>query len=151
MKRFHFPLRPVAMLRAHRELRAREVFAAALQNYSMAEEHLRCVGLRLRALEKALFNGREKTFHASEAAHLLSDYRRECEAETEAENRVALAREEVRKTRADYMAAHRELKIVGRLEEKARDHHRLENNRAEQAELDELAGSRRDHPLLISS
>ena len=151
MKRFQFPLRPVAMLRAHRELRAREIFAAALQNYSMAEEHLRRVGLRLRALEKSLFDGREKTFHASEAALLLSDYRRECAAETEAEGRVTVAREEVRKARADYLEAHRQLKIVGRLEEKARDHHRLENNRAEQAELDELAGSRRDQPFLISS
>lgn len=151
MKRFRFPLRPVAILRAHRELRAREAFAVTLQNYSAAEEHLRRVRIRLRALEAALFNGREKTFHASEAALLLSDYRGECTAETEAERQVVAAREEVRKARAEYLEAHRELKIVNRLEEKSRELHRLDHNCAEQAELDEIAGSRRDHPFSISS
>ena len=33
MKRFRFPLRPVTVLRAHKELRAREAFAAAVHAY----------------------------------------------------------------------------------------------------------------------
>jgi hypothetical protein len=40
MKRFRFPLRPVAVLRAHREMRAREAFAASVHAYVQSEEVL---------------------------------------------------------------------------------------------------------------
>ena len=39
---------------------------------------------------------------------------------------------------------------VNRLEEKAKTAHRLENNKAEQSELDELAGQRRLQPFALS-
>jgi flagellar FliJ protein len=150
MKRFRFPLRPVAVLRAHREVRAREAFAAALQRHAAAQDECRRIGLRMRALEAALFNGREKSFRAAEAALLLSDYRRECGAESEAERQVIAAHGDMQKARADYLEAHRQLEIVDRLEEKAREAHRYENNRSEQAEMDELAGQRRVQPFSLS-
>jgi flagellar biosynthesis chaperone FliJ len=39
---------------------------------------------------------------------------------------------------------------VNRLEGKAREVHRRDNNRAEQAEMDELAGQRRVQPFSLS-
>jgi len=150
MKRFRFPLRPVTVLRAHREIRAREAFAAALQRQALAQEELRRVGVRMRALEASLFNGREKNFRAAEAALLLADYRRECAAEGEAERLVIAARDNAQKARLEYVEAHRQLEVVNRLEEKARGVHRRETNVAEQAELDELAGQRRLQPFSLS-
>jgi len=150
LKRFRFPLRPVAVLRAHREVRAREAFAAALQRYAAAQDALRRVGVRMRALEAALFNSREKNFRPAEAALLLADYRRECASEHEAERLMIVARDEAQKARIEYLEAHRQLKIVNRLEEKAREEHRHENNRVEQAEMDELAGQRRVQPFALS-
>lgn len=150
MKRFRFPLRPVAVLRAHREVRAREAFAAALQRYAAAQDEQRRNGVRMRALEAALSNGREKNFRPAEAALLLADYRRECAAESEGERLVIIARDAAQKARLEYLEAHRQLEILDRLEKKAREIHRLENNRVEQSEMDELAGQRRLQPFALS-
>ena len=150
MKRFRFPLRPVSVLRAHREVRAREAFAAALNREAVAQDNLRCIGVRMRALEAALSSGREANFRPAEAALLLSDYRRECAAETEVERLVIVARDESQKARMEYIEAHRQLEIVNRLEQKARTAHRHETNRTEQAEMDELAGQRRLQPFALS-
>ena len=150
MKRFRFPLRPVSVLRTHRETRAREAFAAALHRHASARDDLRRIGVRMRALEAALFNGREKNFCPAEAALLLSDYRRECAAESEGERLVIVARDAAQKARLEYLEAHRQLEVVNRLEEKAKTAHRLENNKAEQSELDELAGQRRLQPFALS-
>ncbi|HYD84194.1 MAG TPA: flagellar FliJ family protein [Opitutus sp.] len=150
MKRFRFPLRPVAVLRAHQEVRAREVFAAAVHACVQAEEELARTRVRMRALEAALFSGRKETFRAAEAALLLSDYRRECAAEGEMERRVIAARDEMQKRRTDYVEAHRKVEVVQRLETKARTSHRLENDRAEQAEFDDYASRRRTKPFSLA-
>jgi flagellar FliJ protein len=149
MKRFRFPLRPVAVLRAHRDTRAREAFAAAVHLYVQAEEDLTRTRVRMRALEGALCSGREQRFRAAEAALLLSDYRRECASEAEAEQRVNRAREEMHRRRDDYLEAHRALEVVQRFEEKARASHRRETDRAEQAEADDFAGHRHIKPFSV--
>ena len=151
MKRFRFPLRPVAVVRAHQELRAREQFAAAVHAYIEAEETLQRTRVRMQALEAALFSGRNTTYHAAEAALLLADYRRECAAEVETERAAIAAREEMEKKRAAYLEAHRKLEVVHRLEEKARTLHRRECDREEQAEFDDFAGRRRLKSALTAS
>jgi flagellar protein FliJ len=150
MKRFRFPLRPVAVLRAHRETRAREAFAAAVHLFVQAEDELARTRVRMRALEAALFSGRGQSFQAAEAALLLSDYRRECARESEAEHRVIAAREEMHRRRADYVEAHRQVEVVERLEEKARAAHRKETEREAQAEADDFAGRRTPKPLSVA-
>lgn len=150
MKRFRFPLRPVAVLRAHRELRAREAFAGAVHKYAQAEEELSRTRVRMRALEATLFSGREQACRAGEAALLFADYRRECGAEAEAEKAVITARDEMQRRRNDYMDAHRQLQVVQRLEEKARTTHRRETDREEQAEFDDFAGRRRTSPYSVA-
>lgn len=60
----------------------------------------------------------------------------------EAEREVIEARAQMAKRRGEYLEANRQLKVVQRLEEKARDSHRRETLRAEQHEMDEFAGFR---------
>ena len=147
MKRFRFPLKPVAALRAHQEVRAREAFATAVHQYVQAEEELARTRVRMGALEAALFTAREKPYRAAEAAQLLADYRRECDAEVQTERGVIVAREAMQQRRDDYIAAHRKLEIVERLETKARTAYRRECDREEQAEFDDFAGRRRLNAL----
>ena len=143
MKRFRFPLKPVAILRAHQEVRAREAFATAVHNYVQAEEELSRTRVRMAALEATLFSERKETFRAAEAALLFADYRRECDAEVQTERVVIAAREEMHKRREDYIDAHRKVEVVEHLETKARSAHRRECDREEQAEFDDFASRRR--------
>ena len=142
MKRFRFPLRPVAVLRAHHESRAREIFAAAVHAYVQSEEHLAGVRARVAQFEATLFAGRRTSFNAAAEVHSLAGYRRECAAEAEAERATFAARATMEQRRADYIEAHRKLEVVERLEAKARAAHRLAAGRAEQAEFDDFASRR---------
>jgi flagellar FliJ protein len=140
MKRFTFPLRPVSVLRSHKEMRAREAFAAAVHAYVLAEEALAGVRRRVSEMEGLLFSGRTGRFLAADAASLFRVYRAECQAELASERQVIDARDFMQKRRQEYIEANRQLKIVNRLEEKARQRHRVETLRTEQNELDEFAG-----------
>lgn len=142
MKRFRFPLRPVAVLRAHREMRAREAFAASVHAYVQAEELLAATRARVAELAGALFERRTGTFLAAEAATLFRSYRAECEEQLQVERKTIEARDTMNLRREEYLQANRQLKVVQRLEEKARTRHRAETNRAEQAEMDDFAGYR---------
>lgn len=142
MKRFRFPLRPVAVLRAHRELRAREAFAASVHVYVQAEERLAVTRARLAELAAVLFADRGGTYLAADAAASFRAYRAECEEEVQAERAMIEAKAAMQQKRDEYLEANRQLKVVQRLEEKARTQHRLETNRAEQAALDDFAGCR---------
>lgn len=142
MKRFRFPLRPVAVLRAHHELRAQEAFAAAVHAYVAAEEHLADTRARLARLAEALHAHRSDAYSAADAAAMFRAYRAECAEEMREEREVIAARDAMQQRRAAYFEAHRALKVVQRLEEKARATHRTEAARAEQVELDEFASLR---------
>ncbi len=142
MKKFRFPLQPVGVLRAHQELRARELFAAAVHHYVQSEERLAALRKRVADLAEVLFHGRSDRFLASDAAALLRVYSGECNAVILLEREVIEARDAMQKSRSEYIEANRRLKTVQKLEEKARARHRLDSLRAEQSELDELAGFR---------
>jgi flagellar FliJ protein len=151
MKRFRFPLRPVAVLRAHHELRAREAFAASVHVYVKSEEDLAATRRRVAQFEAALFAGRRELFSAAEEAHTLAGYRRECQLELEAERAVIAARDVMQKRRVEYLEAHRKLEVVKRLETKARAAHAAAVNREEQAEFDDFAGRQAARRALSTS
>jgi flagellar FliJ protein len=142
MKRYHFPLRPLGVLRAHRELRAREAFATAVHAYTAAEENLAGVRERKGRLEAILADNRRGTFDAAEAAAFYRDYGRVCAEEISTERAVFAARAEMHARREQYLAASRDLKAITRLEEKSRAAYRREVEHHAQAELDEFAGHR---------
>ena len=142
MKKFRFPLQPVGVLRAHQELRARELFAAAVHHYVQTEERLTALRKRVADLAEVLFHGRSTRFLAADAAALMRVYRGECNGVIEGEREVIEARDAMQKRRREYIEANRRLKTVSKLEDQARERHRLAVLRTEQAELDELAGFR---------
>lgn len=142
MKRFRFALQPVAVLRAHRELRAREVFAAAVQAFQKSDAELVATRTRVAQFEAALATGRRQQFSAADQAQALAAYRQECVVEANAERAMQTARSLMQQRRAEYVDAHRQVEVVGRLEQKARTEHRLECNREEQAAFDDFASRR---------
>lgn len=151
MKRFRFALQPVAALRAHRELRVREAFAAAAQELAKSERDLALVRERVAHFERALAAGRQGRFLPAAEAQALAAYRVERTAENDAERVVLAARTTLNQRRAEYLEAHRKLEVVKRLEEKARRAHRLETGREEQAEFDDFASRRVARRSLFSA
>lgn len=139
MKKFRFPLRPVAVLRAHQELRAKEAFAASVHACTRAEQELATTRTRLKQFEAALTQGRADTFSPTDEAQSLAAYRHECGVEAETEKALRKAQEIVQQKRNEYVEAHRRVEIVSRIEVKARTAHRLEVQREEQAEFDDFA------------
>lgn len=142
MKRFRFYLQPVAVLRAHREVRAREAFAASVHAFVKSEEELARIRERVAGVEAGLSAGRRGSFSAADEAYAIAAYRRECAAEADSERAMNAARAVMAQRRAEYLDAHRKLEVVKRLEEKARRAHRQEAGREEQAEFDDFAGRR---------
>lgn len=142
MKRFRFPLRPVAILRAHQELRAREAFAHAVQAFVQAEQEVAAARARVAELERELTTARGERFSASAEVFNLVAYRRQCAVAMEAEKAMLAAQQAMNDRRSEYIEAHRRLEVIHRLEEKARHAHRHETMREEQAEFDDFAGRR---------
>lgn len=142
MKRFHFPLRPVAVVRAHREMLAREELAAALRARRAAEEELAAAMARVGELEAVIVAGRAGSFGAADQAAFIRAHRIECRAAAEKGRALAAAQAEAAARRDACIEANRQLKVVNRLEEKARGAHRAELLRAEQQQIDETAGFR---------
>jgi flagellar FliJ protein len=151
MKKFRFPLRPVAVLRAHRQARAREAFAASVHVYVQAEEHLAGVRLRQEELETVMHDGRRETFRAADEIAFWGAYRRACEEVIGSERALIEARAAMETRRQEYMEAHRAVRIVEKLELKARAAHRQEVERESQQELDEMGGYRVARRLAAST
>ncbi|MEO6875339.1 MAG: flagellar export protein FliJ [Opitutaceae bacterium] len=140
MKRFHFNLRPVAVIRAHHKLRARETWAASIRLYDEAIENLGRVRARKTAFEVAVLDSRHVRFDATAAGPALVAYRSVCTEETETVRALNAARDVMAGHRVAYIAAHRRLEAVKRLETKAQLAHREVERRSEQAEFDDFAG-----------
>jgi flagellar FliJ protein len=142
MKKFHFSLRPVAIVRAHHELRAREALAASINAYAESAELLMIARKRVGELAEAMAAGRRGRLRAADEAAFNRAYCRECAAELEAQKQFIAARSDMEKAREAYLEANRRLKVVERLEQRARALHRLDTLRGEQIEIDEIAGRR---------
>jgi flagellar export protein FliJ len=151
MKHFRFPLRPVARLRAHYELRAREAFAAAVGICAESEQNLSRASARVLALETAVIAGRQRLFSAAGEALNLGAYREELSVEAQAAKAKMAAQAAMEQRRREYIDAHRRAEAMRRLEEKAKAAHRLEQNREEQAEFDDLAGQRSARKTISNS
>jgi flagellar FliJ protein len=143
MKRFRFPLRPVAVIRAHHESRAKDAYRAAFSVLNEAEQrHARSLA-RLRSLAEAIASHRQGSFSPQQAAATARAYSMESQEVARDEKSVSDARHAMLGAREAYIKAHRELKVVQRLEEKARASHLAVCRLLEQAALDELAVSAR--------
>ncbi|MEO6995732.1 MAG: flagellar FliJ family protein [Lacunisphaera sp.] len=142
MKKFRFPLRPVAILREHHQARTREAFAVTVRAFAEAGAQLDRKREERREVETLMQHGRRATFRAADEISLWDAYRRICDGEKQAEQAVLTARTAMEETRQKYIEAHRAVKVVENLELKARTEHRLEVEHEAQLESDEFAGLR---------
>ncbi|HEY4248735.1 MAG TPA: flagellar export protein FliJ [Lacunisphaera sp.] len=142
MKKFRFPLRPVAILREHHQARTREAFAATVRAFADAGSQLDRKREERCEVEALMQNGRRAIFRAADEISLWAAYRRICDAEKQAEQNVLAARAAMEESRQKYLEAHRAVKVVENLEQKARTEHRRGIEREAQLESDELAGLR---------
>src|SRR5262245_16287920 len=131
MKRFRFPLQPVAVLRAHREMKAQEAFGLAVQAHTRAGTGHAAVRQRVVQFERALFNARQQNFSAADQWQAIAADRHEGLAENAAEKAMLAARAVMHQRRAEYLEAHRNVEVVEKLEQKARASHRLDCIREE--------------------
>jgi flagellar export protein FliJ len=142
MKHFRFPLQPVARLRAHYELRAREAFASAVKTRAEAERELTRASASVVALEAVVIAGRRQHFSAAGEALNLGAFREQTAVEAQAAQAKKAAQAAMEQRRREYIEAHRRLDVMDRLEAKAKAAYRLEINREEQAEFDDIASQR---------
>lgn len=151
MKKFHFPLRPVAVLREHHQARTREIFASAVHAYVEAEAQMTAKRNERQDLETVMHDGRRATFRAADEISFWDAYRRVCDEEMKSEQALFVARAKMEECRQKYLEAHRAVKVVEKIEEKARTNHRLAVEREAQLESDELAGLRVARRLAAST
>ena len=137
MKKFCFPLRSVATVRSLREIRAREQFSATVQAYVAAEEHLQELRARLVELEDILRSGRAKTFRAGDEASFLEAFKKETVRATRAAAETAKARAAMEAARQAWLESRCDVRVIEKLEQKARGEHRREADREDQAALDD--------------
>lgn len=141
MKRFHFSLQSLSVVRSARDRQARERFSAAVQAVIAAEEALATMRLEKTEFERVVMAQRAQHFYGGEQAAFWEAHRRLVVRETEHVNALREAETAREARRVEWMAARRDLRLIERLEEKARAEHRLAEAREFQQQLDDRTGA----------
>ena len=141
MKKFRFPLRSVATLRAMRESRERESFALAVRATQAAAEEHRLAGDRVVALDAAIREHRAVAFRAADQPAFAQARRDAVGLEQAAAARLAAARTEQERRRQIWLEARRDLRLLENLETRARAEHQREVDHEQQALLDDRANA----------
>lgn len=136
--RFRFRLERVLAIRAKEEERERMLFGAAMREKLRAEMALDEVRERIRAaIETAAARMKERVM--IEDLRRSHDYRMALlRREAEAEAHLAASSGKLEERRAALIEARKRKRVLERLREKARERWRLEVDREEQDDLDEM-------------
>jgi flagellar export protein FliJ len=137
MKKFRFPLRTVATVRNLRELRARDQFSRSVHAYVAAEQRLQALRARVTELEEILRSGRLERFRAADQASFLEALKEETINATKADAEAATARAEMEAARQAWLQSRRDVRVIEKLEQKARRTHQQDIERETQAALDD--------------
>jgi flagellar export protein FliJ len=137
MRRFRFRLAPVLRLRAQLERTARRELATAMGTLASVDQKLAAAaaGLRDCADQASRADGVGQLAKGLEQGLRRHHWRLQ-KQRVEAQQRLDVVR-------ADYTQKARDLKALQKLRDQQREAWRLETQRAEQAELDELAAMAR--------
>ncbi len=142
MKRWHFPLRPVGVLRAHRLAVARNAMATAATTVNELTDRIAAKQAGLQGLTSQQAEARAATFRAAAEIAFWGNYRRELTEVTQLERVRVQAVSDLAAKRAACIEADRAVKMIERLEQTALAAHRVESLRHMQNEMDEFAGHR---------
>ena len=146
MRRFHFKLQSVAVLRSLRELRAREALARAIRAVEQSLVTLAEARARRDLLEDMLRSERAFALRAADHVAFLAALRGAGAAVATAHQAMADAVALRDRHLDEYYAAARAVKVMDNLESRARAAHHRAGEREEQVLLDErsaAAGARR--------
>jgi len=141
MKRFKFSLQAVAVLRAHKQLKAQQAMSAAAEGVAKNEAQVAAAHARTSELETMISGARSGPFRPDLQISYLQAYGRERTAEAAAGKALDVARIELAKRRQSLLEAQKQAKVVSQLEVKARSDYRAATLRAEQTEIDERASA----------
>ena len=139
MKRFRFRLESVRALRDVAEGKARENFGLAQQQVVVAEQVVQATELRQSELNAAINGARAGTFRPSEQVAGLAALSQADREVAEAVRKLGEVEKARDLARDGWLVARRALKVMQKLEERARHAHREASDKAEQSLLDEIA------------
>lgn len=125
------------MVRNFAELRARENFSKAFMAYSEIELQLQASRTRVAELEEMLRLGRTATFRASDQVTFMNAMRVEAVNATKIEAELKASRKALETARQAWLETRRDVRVIEKLEDKARLDHRIELEREVQAALDD--------------
>ena len=137
MKRFRFSLQSLKIVREARELRAREVFGAAVRVVNAADAHLSTTRREKADFERTLLAERGSSFRPADQAAFLQAHRRLITREQEAVVALQRATAERESRRAEWLNSRRDLRLIENLEDGARRTHRAAEDREAQLLLDD--------------
>lgn len=137
MKRFHFPLKSVAIVREAREARVRETFTAAVQAVAAAERVLEKVCAEKSELERVMLDERRASFRPAEQVAFLQSHRQVVAREGQARVAIQEAVQVREQRRQEWMEARRDVRLIEKLKESALREHRRETEREAQRLLDD--------------
>ena len=148
MKKFHFTLRAVGVVRAHKERLAREALSVAMAARAAAESRLADAQRSVLALEAQMRAVRSGGVRPMDVVAAQEAHRRELLVIEQMRKQLAVAHAEFERCRQLCIEANRQVKVIERLENDARQAHRAASLKSEQAEFDEMAGHRAAHKAL---
>lgn len=149
MKKFRFTLHSVQTIRGLHEMRAREAFSAAVKVHMLASSALMEARECIRNLELTLMEERRHLFRPAEQLAYINEQRQLKEAEAEAVKSLSQASEHMDKCRDLWIVARRDVRVIEKLETKARVIHRQDCDREEQAAMDDRVNARIGRAPLI--
>ncbi len=137
MKKFRFSLSSVMVVREAREALRKEVFVGALRGATDAETAVQKVIEEGAALAVALAASRAGTYSASLQVSGVVAEQRIARTEVEARSVLSKARQLLEQRRTEWLAARRDLRLLQRLKDRAKERYRTDLAREEQRELDD--------------
>lgn len=142
MKKFRFPLSSVGTVRSMKELRARENFSRAVQSYVEAENRLQALRTRLTEFEEILRSGRGRAFRAADQVSFLAAFQEDNARVTKMESDLVKVRQELEIARQAWLESRRDVRVIEKLETKARLLHRQQREHEEQLAMDDRTNAR---------
>lgn len=137
MKKFRFPLEPVATLRNLQEMRANEAFSGANRHVAACDAQLGEQQMRVAQFVEAMIVNRTAGLPGVMQASFMQAYRGELDREREAGEALEKARVEQEAARQRWIEAHLQVRLIDKLRQRAVERHQAELFHLEQRQLDD--------------
>ncbi len=142
MPKFKFRLASIKKLREYKEKQCKDIVARCIANLILAQEKQKSIENKIKDTQEEILRQQQGLLDLPQLK-ILQDYLKYLHKELELQKAVvAEKKEELRVARSNLMEAMKKRKIMDKLEEKKYAQFLYEQDRKEQALLDDLAGRR---------